>query len=712
MTGTGFTVGDATTDARVNEAGRVYHWTALKAAGGELEVGTYQGNGTTTSVPVAFQPDWVAVFGDHINPAVHRSSALTGDTSVYFQSTAPTSGLIQALTPTGFQVGANASVNANLAFYHFVAAKNTAGRFASGAYTGDSADDRTFTGIGLTPKWAIVRATTIARSSVFRPDTLVNDASFAFVNSTPAPNQIQVLMANGFQVGSESSVNTGGFPYIWVAFGGPAAQSRVKSGRYTGTGVAAKPITVGFQPDVVFVKRTGADPQQNAVLRTSSMTGDLTKSLDNAGVALAGDLVQSLTATGFTVGADVAVNESGSTYHWVAFKAAPGELVVGSYTGDNAANRTMSVGFQPDFVVVMPPGGGDPAGMPVWTSSTFPADDSFDFDATYRSPGAITALHPAGFQVGRGNGVNPYKAPDLNAGSTEYHYVAWNAVPGRMAVGTYVGNDLDNQAKNAAGFFPEWVLVKKDDIDTIVPGEKAVTHKPASTGTGAEGAGGLRFAELAPAPNTIQKLLPLGFEIGSDGRVNQATLSTTCRNGPNPCAYHWIAFGPHAPPTFHRSVGTSTGNLNASGRTVTISGTTATFSGSMPTNVGVGDVLQYQVPPAGPYYLAFVQARLSDTVYSVKSATGDDPQPAGAGTAVGVYRAYTSLTRWESQDENDTLDDSVENFDTSRDLVASGAVMGVACYNDGPMNDMVAISSSWITGPASYISVYRKFCRI
>ena len=68
----------------------------------------------------------------------------------------------------------------------------------------------------------------------------------------------------------------------------------------------------------------------------------------------------------------------------------------------------------------------------------------------------------------------------------------------------------------------------------------------------------------------------------------------------------------------------------------------------------------------------------------MQSATGTTPQPAAAGTAVNLYRAYTSLALWESQDENDTLEDAVENFDVARTLVATDTIMHVAAYADGP----------------------------
>jgi hypothetical protein len=153
----------------------------------------------------------------------------------------------------------------------------------------------------------------------------------------------------------------------------------------------------------------------------------------------------------------------------------------------------------------------------------------------------------------------------------------------------------------------------------------------------------------------------------------------------------------------HRSVGVNAGDLNTVGRTVEVSGTTATFSGPMPAQVGVGDVLQYEV--TGTYHVAFVSGRNSSTVYSIRSADGGTPQATAAGTAVGVYRAYTALSRWQDLDENAALDPTVRDFDTSRDLLGRGATMLVACYADGPMDDVVSVTG-WTTGPTSYIRIF------
>lgn len=166
-------------------------------------------------------------------------------------------------------------------------------------------------------------------------------------------------------------------------------------------------------------------------------------------------------------------------------------------------------------------------------------------------------------------------------------------------------------------------------------------------------------------------------------------------------------FGSATP--LYRSVGTTATNLNTDSRTVTIAGTTATFSDAMPNNIGVGDVFQYQV--TGTYYLAFIYERRSPTVYRVRSATAGAPQAAAAGTSVGVYRAYTlqggqgPLYNWEEQDENDNLDNTVENFDTSTDLVANDTIMNAACYGDGADTTAVTIDG-WTTGADNYIHIY------
>ena len=156
-------------------------------------------------------------------------------------------------------------------------------------------------------------------------------------------------------------------------------------------------------------------------------------------------------------------------------------------------------------------------------------------------------------------------------------------------------------------------------------------------------------------------------------------------------------------PAIYRSVGITATNLNTSPHTVTITGSTATFSGSMPNNVGVGDVLTYNT---GTDQLAFIYGRTSSTVFTVKDKDGGTPTAAPASTAVGVYRAYTSLSNWETQTQNPNITEPAPNdVNPSTDLVTADTVMMVACYGDGVDTTLVVING-WTTGPNNYIKIF------
>lgn len=92
----------------------------------------------------------------------------------------------------------------------------------------------------------------------------------------------------------------------------PPAQALMVTGSYTENATDNRTITgLGFQPDVVIIK--ASDAAQEAVMRTSSMSGDLSKPMGEA-TALTANLIQSLDAGGFTIGNDARVNNNTTTY--------------------------------------------------------------------------------------------------------------------------------------------------------------------------------------------------------------------------------------------------------------------------------------------------------------------------------------------------------------------------------------------------------------
>lgn len=307
------------------------------------------------------------------------------------------------------------------------------------------------------------------------------------------------------------------------------AQMQVLSGSYTGNGIDNTAITgLGFQPDVVIIK---GDINRDAYCRTSTMAGDSTKTLGSA-LALQANLIQSLNIDGFTIGNHTGVGSSTVDYHWVAFKAAAGEMALGSYTG-NGTTQDIAVGFQPDYIIVM----AETAQLAVHRSSALPGtinggnlttNRSYVFSGHFSFTGGITAILSTGFRVGSSGRVN--------SASNKYHYIAWKEIPGTMDVGAYAGDGNDNRNITGVGFEPEWVIVKSNYSsgggNTEPNSNNAGTHHSQSLGAATDKS--LVFTGFASFTNGIQALLPDGFQVGNHERVNKSEIERW---------YFYAAFG-------------------------------------------------------------------------------------------------------------------------------------------------------------------------
>lgn len=320
-------------------------------------------------------------------------------------------------------------------------------------------------------------------------------------DTTLNTNVLQEIVVNVASNG-EKIVELGGYKVNTLP------SSRFRSGSYVGNGVDNRRITgVGFEPDVVIIK---GDVDEVAVMRTSSMGGDGTKPLVGSS-GLTADLVQSLDVDGLTVGTDSRVNGKGVRYHWMAFKAGSMELEVGSYTGSGTGRSIEGVGFSPEYVIVMPATGKEA----VQRSAAMPS--TFFFDEDTGGENRVTSLDADGFSVGDSSRVN-------SAGVT-YHYVAWNAVAGKMGVGSYTGDGSDGRSITGVGFEPGYVITRPE----ARAADKNSAHKPASSGVGRDLS--LDFRASDNDVNDIQALEPDGFQVGSGGQVNASGRT-----------FYWMAF--------------------------------------------------------------------------------------------------------------------------------------------------------------------------
>lgn len=298
-----------------------------------------------------------------------------------------------------------------------------------------------------------------------------------------------------------TTTNAGNTFSAAASFGG----MRVATGQYTGNAVDGRAIAVPFQPDLVLVK---ADFRQHAVIRTASMTADVSKFMGGA-TALTANLVQSLTATGFTVGTHAAVNRNGVSYDWLALKGYPGQMTTGSYTGAGTSQSIGGAGFSPDYVIVMAA-----AGRPtIQRAASMPT--SFRFDTPAAAANGISSFDDDGFSVGASN--------QANASGAVYHYVAWNAIPGLISQGSYVGDGADNRPITGATFQPDFAVVKSGTAGSAC--DRAVYRNSSLPGDASH-----YFANVADAPNFVQALQADGFEVGTNCRVNT-----------NAKTYYWVA---------------------------------------------------------------------------------------------------------------------------------------------------------------------------
>jgi hypothetical protein len=278
----------------------------------------------------------------------------------------------------------------------------------------------------------------------------------------------------------------------------------LKTGSYTGNGVDNRSITgIGFQPDVVIVRRSGSQP---AIMRTSNMPNDRAKTM-GSGAALATNRIQSFVADGFVVGTNANVNANGQTYYYTAMKAGT-NVAVGTYTGNGSDDRNITgLSFQPVWVITLGDGQKD-----YYRPSTLTGDNAYSAEGTGADSDHIQSILSTGFQLGASS--------EVNESGRAYYYIAFAPTP-LVANGTYTGNGSDSRNINGLGFDPDFVWVKRT-------GEKAVWRTDVVPGDLS-----LYWLSDAPGADRIQSVIAGGFQVGTHAEVNGSGST-----------YHYLALAP------------------------------------------------------------------------------------------------------------------------------------------------------------------------
>lgn len=220
----------------------------------------------------------------------------------------------------------------------------------SGTYEGDGVDDRDITGVGFQGNWIVIIPDDTEYT--FMKTSANTGASEATQYMAPnmadeATNRVQAFIADGFTLGDDVDTNQNGITYAYTIMKFDAADSMTTS--YTGNGGDNYSITgVGFQPTCVITK--GAGGRYGAFL-TPEMGTNNSAWFSNFS-ANSADAIQQLEADGFELGAFAATNTNGELFWYEAFLDVADVFETGEYTGDGNDNRTVTVGFQPEFVMV------------------------------------------------------------------------------------------------------------------------------------------------------------------------------------------------------------------------------------------------------------------------------------------------------------------------------------------------------------------------
>ena len=275
---------------------------------------------------------------------------------------------------------------------------------ATGAYTGNGTS-QAITGLGFAPDFVIVRGRTdgdISQCTVARTKDMTS--TYGLGRQTIPPwyaNAVTSLDADGFTVGTEDKVNKSGWLYYWVAFRNSGAGDFV-IGKYTGDGNDNRDIAVvGMtQPEFLFLMGNG----QCAIYHHKDHPGtDAASPFDDVARP---NYVQKFNADGFQVGSSDWANELGTVFYYALFKSSS-NVKVGSFTGDGADDRSIAVGFRPDYVIVGQDGAwamqrmsSSPVGDTSWVAASY----GFLHDACRADN--IQALEANGFQVGTNAKVN------------------------------------------------------------------------------------------------------------------------------------------------------------------------------------------------------------------------------------------------------------------------------------------------------------------
>lgn len=270
----------------------------------------------------------------------------------------------------------------------------------------------------------------------------------------------------------------------------------VKVGSYIGNGQDDRQIiNIGFQPDFVIVKG-GAN---GAIYKQNTNLGETSSPLAETSLPITGAIKLFLN-DGFSIGTNARVNQQNTEYYYIAIKDSnQDDMLISSYTGNGVNNRTISLPFTPDLVIIK---SRTTTAQSVFRTSKHIGDDTGLFSGNLNATGVIKSFVTNGFTLGTSGNVN--------GNGVTYDVIAFRTNTGILGVGAYQGNSVDRRTILDLPFFPAFVLTKVDNVSTQARLRTKDIHNDPSLRAGAADVG----------TNEVQGLKNGGFELGSNNSVN------------------------------------------------------------------------------------------------------------------------------------------------------------------------------------------------
>jgi len=232
---------------------------------------------------------------------------------------------------------------------------------------------------------------------------------------------------------------------------------------YTGASASNSISSLGFSPDLVWIKNRGTTTSHAIYDTTRGAQSQLSSDTTGDQVTSSSGLT-SFDANGFTIGTSTLVNTNGTQYvAWSWDESVQAGLDIVSYTG-NGSNRTIShnLGVAPKMIIVKArTTAGADQGWPVWHTSiantTYLGLNSTSATATGADYWNSTSPTSSVFSVGTNAAVN--------ANNDTYISYLFAEIEGYSKFGSYTGNNSADGPFIWCGFRPRWVIIKRIDAN-------------------------------------------------------------------------------------------------------------------------------------------------------------------------------------------------------------------------------------------------------